>query len=131
MTVMAGVNAAVPPTGAGCAECEVTGGWWVHLRRCADCGHVGCCDTSPPSMPRCTGALPATQLSRTSNLTKSGSGTTRLRKPSPVRDWPRLAITRSASQFPDRVAEFPLTGNSTFISAWLRRSRPAGITRIR
>ena len=23
------------------------GGWWVHLRRCAQCGHVGCCDTSP------------------------------------------------------------------------------------
>ena len=22
-------------------------GWWVHLRRCAPCGHVGCCDTSP------------------------------------------------------------------------------------
>jgi hypothetical protein len=36
-----------------------------------------------------------------------------------------------SSQFPDRVAEFPLTGNSTFICAWLRRSRPAGITRIR
>ena len=22
-------------------------GWWVHLRRCAACGHVGCCDSSP------------------------------------------------------------------------------------
>ena len=22
-------------------------GWWVHLRRCAQCGHIGCCDTSP------------------------------------------------------------------------------------
>ena len=21
-------------------------GWWVHLRRCAECGHVGCCDNS-------------------------------------------------------------------------------------
>lgn len=47
MIVTAGINAGVPPSGAGCAECEATGGWWVHLRRCAGCGHVGCCDTSP------------------------------------------------------------------------------------
>ena len=35
------------PSGTGCAECDAAGGWWVHLRRCAACGHVGCCDTSP------------------------------------------------------------------------------------
>ena len=23
------------------------GGWWFHLRRCAECGHIGCCDSSP------------------------------------------------------------------------------------
>lgn len=22
-------------------------GWWFHLRRCAQCGHIGCCDDSP------------------------------------------------------------------------------------
>ena len=37
----------VPPSGSGCVECLESGGWWVHLRRCAACGHVGCCDTSP------------------------------------------------------------------------------------
>jgi hypothetical protein len=37
----------VPPSGPGCVECEQTGDWWVHLRRCARCGHVGCCDDSP------------------------------------------------------------------------------------
>lgn len=37
----------VPPSGTGCVECEAAGGWWVHLRRCVECGHVGCCDTSP------------------------------------------------------------------------------------
>ncbi|WP_330233377.1 UBP-type zinc finger domain-containing protein [Nocardia sp. NBC_00508] len=42
-----GIDPAVPPSGAGCAECEQNSGWWVHLRRCAQCGHVGCCDTSP------------------------------------------------------------------------------------
>ncbi|WP_037853883.1 UBP-type zinc finger domain-containing protein [Streptomyces sp. NRRL S-340] len=41
------VDPAVPPSGAGCAECDASGGWWFHLRRCALCGHVGCCDDSP------------------------------------------------------------------------------------
>jgi hypothetical protein len=38
---------AVDPSGPGCVECLATGGRWVHLRRCAECGHVGCCDNSP------------------------------------------------------------------------------------
>jgi hypothetical protein len=42
-----GIDPTVPPSGAGCAECDAVGGWWVHLRRCAQCGHIGCCDTSP------------------------------------------------------------------------------------
>ncbi len=42
-----GIDSSVPPSGPGCVECEAAGGWWVHLRRCAQCGHVGCCDTSP------------------------------------------------------------------------------------
>ncbi|MBF4613429.1 UBP-type zinc finger domain-containing protein [Curtobacterium sp. VKM Ac-1376] len=40
------VSPSVPPSGTGCVECESTGSWWVHLRRCAACGHVGCCDDS-------------------------------------------------------------------------------------
>ena len=42
----ASFDTAVPPSGTGCAECDELGGWWVHLRRCAACGHVGCCDSS-------------------------------------------------------------------------------------
>ncbi len=44
-----GIDPAVPPSGTGCADCdaEQPAGWWVHLRRCAACGHVGCCDSSP------------------------------------------------------------------------------------
>ncbi|MBK4215563.1 UBP-type zinc finger domain-containing protein [Paracoccus caeni] len=42
-----GLNPEVPPSGTGCKECLANGGWWVHLRRCAECGHIGCCDTSP------------------------------------------------------------------------------------
>lgn len=40
------IDTDVPPSGAGCVECDATGSWWVHLRRCALCGHVGCCDDS-------------------------------------------------------------------------------------
>jgi Zn-finger in ubiquitin-hydrolases and other protein len=41
------IDPTVPPSGTGCLECEQAGGWWFHLRRCARCGHVGCCDSSP------------------------------------------------------------------------------------
>ncbi|GLY50644.1 UBP-type zinc finger domain-containing protein [Lentzea sp. NBRC 102530] len=43
----AGVDPAAVPSGTGCAECEASEGWWFHLRRCAQCGHIGCCDSSP------------------------------------------------------------------------------------
>lgn len=42
-----GINPTSKPSGAGCVECLATGGWWFHLRRCAECGHIGCCDSSP------------------------------------------------------------------------------------
>jgi len=41
------IQPSVPPSGAGCVECLDAGGWWFHLRRCAQCGHIGCCDSSP------------------------------------------------------------------------------------
>ena len=43
---MTEIDTTVPPSGTGCVECDATGSWWVHLRRCAECGHVGCCDDS-------------------------------------------------------------------------------------
>ncbi len=36
----------VKPHTQGCEECMKTGDRWVHLRLCAECGHVGCCDSS-------------------------------------------------------------------------------------
>lgn len=30
----------------GCEECLAIGQSWVHLRKCLECGHVGCCDSS-------------------------------------------------------------------------------------
>jgi len=47
MTATPGIEPSVPPSGTGCVECDANGGWWFHLRRCAECGHIGCCDTSP------------------------------------------------------------------------------------
>ena len=41
-----GIDPTISPSSPGCVECLATEGWWVHLRRCAACGHVGCCDTS-------------------------------------------------------------------------------------
>ena len=46
------IDLSVPPSGPGCVECLATGGWWFHLRRCATCGHVGCCDSSPSGHAR-------------------------------------------------------------------------------
>ena len=40
------IDPTVQPSGNGCVECDATGAWWVHLRRCALCGHIGCCDDS-------------------------------------------------------------------------------------
>jgi hypothetical protein len=45
----ADINPEVPPSGDGCVEClsGAEPGWWLHLRRCSACGHIGCCDNSP------------------------------------------------------------------------------------
>ena len=37
----------VTPRTPGCQECLQTGAAWLHLRICMECGHVGCCDSSP------------------------------------------------------------------------------------
>jgi CPA1 family monovalent cation:H+ antiporter len=36
-----------PNTPEGCEECLRDGHEWVHLRLCMECGHVGCCESSP------------------------------------------------------------------------------------
>ena len=41
------IDVDVATSGDGCVECLRDGTSWVHLRRCATCGHVGCCDSSP------------------------------------------------------------------------------------
>ena len=46
------IDPTIPPSGPGCAECLATDGWWFHLRRCAHCGRIGCCDSSPSQHAR-------------------------------------------------------------------------------
>ncbi len=41
------IDTNIPPSGDGCVECLAANGWWLHLRRCVACGHIGCCDNSP------------------------------------------------------------------------------------
>ena len=45
----ADINPKVRPRGDGCVEClsGAEPGWWLHLRRCAARGLIGCCDKSP------------------------------------------------------------------------------------
>ncbi|HEY0388628.1 MAG TPA: UBP-type zinc finger domain-containing protein [Gaiellales bacterium] len=37
----------LPESIPGCEDCLAIGGRWLHLRMCASCGHIGCCDSSP------------------------------------------------------------------------------------
>jgi uncharacterized UBP type Zn finger protein len=46
-THLEGAGDPAPRTPEGCEECLKTGSSWVHLRLCLECGHVGCCDSSP------------------------------------------------------------------------------------
>jgi dihydrofolate reductase len=55
----------VPPSGTGCVECLATPeGWWLSLRRCAICGHIGCCDSSPSQHGRQHAALARHPIAR-------------------------------------------------------------------
>jgi dihydrofolate reductase len=61
----AAVDPAVPPSGTGCVACLASpDGWWLNLRRCAHCGHVGCCDSSPGRHAREHAALARHPIAR-------------------------------------------------------------------
>jgi hypothetical protein len=64
MTTASGIDPTVPPSGEGCAECDASGGWWFHLRRCAQCGHIGCCDSSPAQHARAHAAATGHRIVR-------------------------------------------------------------------
>jgi hypothetical protein len=58
------IDTTAQPTGTGCVECIAAEGWWLHLRRCARCGHIGCCDTSPRQHASAHAALDGHSIAR-------------------------------------------------------------------
>lgn len=42
----ASISPELPEPEGVCEDCVKEGTQWVHLRQCAICGHVGCCDSS-------------------------------------------------------------------------------------
>jgi hypothetical protein len=94
-----GINPAVNPSGTGCVECLGLGGWWLHPRRCAQCGHIGCCDNSPSQHASIT-PLRVTRQSRASSLASDGFTTIVQRNSSPARSFPLLTRIRWIKRCP-------------------------------
>jgi Zn-finger in ubiquitin-hydrolases and other protein len=44
---LAEIHAVTPSVSGACEDCLREGTHWVHLRLCLECGHMGCCDSSP------------------------------------------------------------------------------------
>jgi CPA1 family monovalent cation:H+ antiporter len=44
---LSGADFPPPRTPDACEECVAEGTTWVELRECRECGHIGCCDSSP------------------------------------------------------------------------------------
>ena len=63
-TTKPSIDIHLAPSGPGCVECSESGGWWFHLRRCAACGHIGCCDSSPSQHARAHAAHTGHQFVR-------------------------------------------------------------------
>ena len=117
----------VPPSGTGCAECLATDdGWWFHLRRCAQCGHVGCCDSSPSqhaSRHAATESHPVAQSFEPGEdwfwdytTAASVASLRRPRRPSSssrVPSWLHRIITRSTSPSRDRLAACHKAGSGS------------------
>ena len=114
MTTTEGIDPSVPPSGTGCVECDASDGWWLHLRRCAGCGHIGCCDTSPSqhatAHAKSSGhpSLPASSRARTGSLI---TGLTRSTKA--ARLWHRPITIPSTSQYLGRAVGCRATGSRT------------------
>ena len=106
------IDTEVPPSGPGCVECTAADGWWFHLRRCAHCGHVGCCEfvavtaRQPPRRERGPPGRPELRARRglvlglraRGGLRRSGAGPAALAPARPARPRPgrprarRLAV---------------------------------------
>ncbi len=64
----------LPESVDGCEECLAAGGKWVHLRICLECGHVGCCDSSPGQHASAHARATSTRSSGRSSRARTGPG---------------------------------------------------------
>jgi hypothetical protein len=76
----------LPDAVEGCQDCLSTGDGWVHLRICLECGHVGCCDSSP---------------NRHASGHAEGSGHPIMRSLEPGEDWSWCFADEVAMELPD------------------------------
>jgi len=88
----------LPESVEGCEECLATGGSWVHLRICLECGKVGCCDSSP---------------GRHASAHAAESGHPIIRSLEPGEDWSWCFLDEIAFTIPEvrgetRIPESPL-----------------------
>ena len=70
----------------GCEECLRMGAGWVHLRICLECGHVGCCDSSP---------------NRHATAHAQGAGHPIVRSIQPGEDWSWCYVDEVAMRIPE------------------------------
>ena len=109
------VNPDAPPSGDGCVECLATNGWWLHLRRCAECGHVGCCDSSPSQ--HATKHFHATghPIAASFEPGETWFFDYRTRRWFPARSWRSRGGIRKISRCPVLPVRSPATGSLAFI----------------
>src|ERR1700756_3080546 len=106
-----GINPDVPPSGEGCVECLAAGGWWLHLRRCAECGHVGCCDSSPSQHASKHFHSTGHPIAASFEPGEAWFYDYRTRKISPTRDWRSRGGTQKISPRPARPERCRVTGS--------------------
>jgi hypothetical protein len=98
------------PSGTGCQECLAAGTWWFHLRRCAECGHIGAAIALSTSMQPSISLLPGIQSSEVSSRVRHGSGTSRLALKLGAKRLRRPNLIRKTSRCPVRLDAFPKIG---------------------
>ena len=90
----------LPAAVDGCEDCLATGGRWLHLRICLECGHVGCCDDSP---------------SRHATAHAAATGHPIIRSLEPGEEWSWCFVDQTAMLIPQihgqtRIPPSPLGG---------------------
>ena len=80
----------LPESVDGCEDCLATGGEWLHLRICLECGKVGCCDDSP---------------NRHASAHAHASGHPIIRSLEPGETWSWCFIDRLALELPQVLGE--------------------------